>query len=203
MRYVTDPKNLIAERPALKTGHVSVCGERAEHRNSQSIEEEGQVRVELTSPCTLDVVIDPRQEGRTCKRGDHDHVRSNPSQDNICPRIPVVVGLLRGSISRFLLGRGRVFEGVLGSCPECVDVFLHGWQVDGHHLLAILTLHFRGTAEILSSTIVAFGTPRNIVQVAHSVHHQDVHVCNTRAQREVAGVGREGTYRRVARTCTG
>ena len=178
MRYVTDPKNLTAERPALKKNLVSVCGERAKCTGSQGIKEEGQIRVELAPPCTLKVVVNPPKEGRACERGDHNHVGADPSQDDVRPRIPVVVSLLRGSVPRLLLGRRRVLERVLGSGPECVNVFLHGRQVDGHHLLTILTLHLCSASKILGGTIVTFGTPRNIVQVAHSVHHQDVHICN-------------------------
>lgn len=59
MRYVTDPRNLTAERPALKDDSIRVDREHAEHRNSQSVEEEGQVRVELVSSCALDVLVDP------------------------------------------------------------------------------------------------------------------------------------------------
>jgi hypothetical protein len=179
---------------------VSVYAEHAEHRNSQSVEKEGQVRVELASLCTLDVVVNPLQEGRTCERGDHDHVRSNPCQDDIRPGIAVAVRLLRSSVSRFLLGRWRLLEGVLGSSPKCVDVFLHSWQVDGHHFLTILALHLRGTAKVLGSTVVALGTPRNIVQVAHSVHHQNVYVC--KRDSVISGLGMEGTHRRAAKTCT-
>ena len=58
-RYITDPKNLTAERPALKNDRVSVREELAKYSNSQSVEEEGQVRVELASPCTFDVFVDP------------------------------------------------------------------------------------------------------------------------------------------------
>lgn len=63
MRYVTDPKNLTAESPALQNARVSACGKCAKHRNSQSIEEESQVRVKLAPLCVLDVVVDPSQEG--------------------------------------------------------------------------------------------------------------------------------------------
>jgi len=89
-------------------GRVSVCGEHVERRILQSVEKEGQVRVELAPPRTLHVAVNPIQEGRTCERGDHDHVRSNPSQDNVRPGIPVAVSLLRGSIPGFFLGWGRV-----------------------------------------------------------------------------------------------
>ena len=70
-----------------------------------------------------------------------------------------------------------MLEGILGCRPECVDVFLHGRQINGHHFLPILALHFRGAAEIFGRTIVTLGAPRNIMQIAHSIHHQDVHVC--------------------------
>ena len=142
---------------------VSVYIEFAVDKNLQSVEEEGQVRVELAPLCTFDVFVDPRQERRTCECGDHNHVRSNPSEDDICPRVPVTVSLFGSSISRFLLGGRRVLEGTLGSHPECVNVFLHGGQINSHHFLAILALHFRGSAEIFGSTIVALGAPRNIM----------------------------------------
>ena len=59
MRYVTDPKNLTAERPALENYRVSAYGEPVVHRNSQCVEKESQVRVELASSCAFDVVVDP------------------------------------------------------------------------------------------------------------------------------------------------
>lgn len=68
---------------------------------------------------------------------------------------------------------------------------MHGRQVDGHHFLAILALDFRGATEVLGGSIVTLGTPRNVVQVAHSVHHQDVHVCGTGFNDRWLGGGRK------------
>ena len=71
-----------------------------------------------------------------------------------------------------------MLEGVLGSGPERVDVFLHSRKVYGYHFLTILALHFGSTTQIFGSTVITFRTPSNIVQVAHSVHHQNIHICD-------------------------
>ena len=78
---------------------VSACIELVVGKNSQSVEEESQIRVELAPLRAFEVRVDPRQERRTCECGDHNHVRSDPCEDDICPRIPVTVGLFGSSVS--------------------------------------------------------------------------------------------------------
>lgn len=105
------------------------------------------------------------------------HVRPDPSQHDIRPRIPIMIRLLRRRISVLLLLRRLDLQRRPRRRPEPVHVLALRGQLDLHNFLPVLAFHFLGSTEILGGAVVTLRTPGDIVKVAHGVHHEDVDVC--------------------------
>jgi hypothetical protein len=87
-----------------------------------------------------------------------------------------MVSLFGGSVAVLLLIGSLSLECIPCSRPQVVDIFTGSWELDFQHLLAILSFDLFRPTEVLGSAVVSFRSPCDIMQVAHSVHHQDVDV---------------------------
>jgi hypothetical protein len=68
------------------------------------------------------------------------HIRSNPSQNNICTTVAIMVGLLGVSVSVLFLGWRFGPKSTSGGEPEAIDVFPGSWNFNFHVLLFHLHL---------------------------------------------------------------
>ena len=117
------------------------------------------------------MVVHPLREGGGREDEDHDDVRADPGEDDVRPAVAVVVGLLRRRVTVLLLLWGLVRQRSAGRRPDLVDIVARGRKLNLHQLLAVLALHLLGATEVLGRAVVTLGTPGDIVQVAHGVHH--------------------------------
>lgn len=117
------------------------------------------------------MLLDPGRESVGREDEDHDDVRADPREDDVRAAVAVVVRLLRRRVAVLLLLWGLVRERGARRLPDLVDVLARGRQLDFQHLLAVLALDLLGPAEVLRRAVVTLGTPGDIVQVTHGVHH--------------------------------
>lgn len=110
-------------------------------RDSQSVEEEGKVRVELPIGEFGRPLFIIKRFNISCKNHydewgsayvleagggehqDHEHIGTNPEEDSVCSAITIIIGLFGGSITVFFLLRWPGSKSSLARCPHGVDIF--------------------------------------------------------------------------------